>query len=347
MSKDRKSDHIKIALEEDIEVGSSGFEYISFVHEALPEIDLHKVDLSCSFLKKKLRAPFLIEAMTGGTEEAMTINAALAGVAGELGLGFEVGSQRPALEDHSLEETYSVIKAPAKKTLVIGNLGAVQLNYNYGVKEARAAVDMINADALALHLNPLQEAIQPEGDTNFSNLSPKIKEVCESVGVPVIAKEVGCGISEKTAKKLLEAGVYGIDIGGYGGTSWDRIEGFRAEGEMAELSEMFEEWGIPTAFSLLELKDINCPKIASGGIRNGIDAAKAIALGADLVGVALPLLRALDSDGEEGATAYLRQMADELKLAMFLTGSKKLSDLKHADVRIMGKASEWIETKKS
>jgi isopentenyl-diphosphate delta-isomerase len=344
MSKERKSDHIRISLEEEVESGKNGFEDISLIHNALPEVSLDHIELKTEFLGKKLKYPFLIEAMTGGTEEAMAINEALAHVAGQMGIGIEVGSQRPAIEDKKLEETYSVIKEPAKNTLKIANVGAVQLNYNYGITECQMAVDMIGADALALHLNALQEVIQPEGDVNFSDLLPKIRDICGALSVPVIVKEVGCGISSVVAEKLLEAGVKGIDIGGYGGTSWNRIEGFRAEGEKKEISEIFDHWGIPTAYSLLEIKDSKCPKIASGGIRDGIEAAKAIAMGGDLIGLALPLLRALDDNGEDGVYDYLYQLADELKVAMFLTGSKDVGTLKKIPYKVMGKAREWMDS---
>lgn len=340
--KERKTDHIKISLEKEVEAGNNGFSDIRLVHCALPEIDLDKIELSTEFLGKKLNYPILVEAMTGGTEESMLINEGLAEVAGELGIGMEVGSQRPAIEEKSLAETFDVIIKPAKKTLKIANLGAVQLNYGYGLKECKKAVEMIEADALALHLNALQEVIQPGGNTNFSELLPKIEEICSGVSVPVIVKEVGCGMSKRVANELITAGVKCIDVGGYGGTSWNRIEGYRVTGEKKELSEVFDGWGIPTAISLLEIKDLDCPKIASGGIRTGIEAAKAIALGADIVGLALPLLKALDKSGEEGVMDYLHQFIDELKLAMFLVGAKDLASLKKADYKVTGATKDWI-----
>lgn len=340
--KERKSDHIKISLEKEVEVGSNGFEDIELIHEALPEVNHDQIELTTKFLEKKLKAPLLIEAMTGGTEEAMAINEALAEVAEEMKIGIAVGSQRPAIEDSSVEETYSVVKKAAKRTLKIANLGAVQLNYKYGVTECQMAVDMIDADALALHLNPLQEMIQPEGNVNFADLLSKIRRIASKVSVPIIAKEVGCGMTQKTAKKLLDAGVQIIDIGGYGGTSWNKIESYRTDEEKQELSEIFENWGIPTATSLLEVKDLECLKIASGGIRTGIEAAKSVAMGADLVGLALPLLRALDDDGEDGVFDYLYQLIDEMKLAMMLTGARKIEDLRKVDYKVFGKTRQWF-----
>jgi len=337
----RKADHIKISLEKEVEVGSSGFEDVLLVHCAAPELNLEDIDLSVDFLGKKLKYPFIIEGMTGGTKEALDINSAMAEVAEEMGIGIGVGSQRPAIEDHKVEETYSVVKKAAKNALKIANLGAVQLNYGYGVEQCQAAVDMIAADALALHFNTLQEVVQPEGNTNFRDLLKKVKEVCAGVSVPVIAKEVGCGLSKTTGQKLLDTGVKCLDIGGFGGTSWNVIEGFRAEGEKAELSEVFKEWGIPTAASLLEVKSLKCPKIASGGVRSGVDAAKAIALGGDVVGMALPLLRALYEGGEDAVVDYLYQTAQELKVCMFLTGAKDIEALKKINYRLIGRTGKW------
>lgn len=338
---DRKTDHIKIALEEEVEAGSNGFEDIGLVHCALPELNLDAIELSTSFLGKGLKYPLVIEAMTGGTEQALEINEALANVAEDMGIGIEVGSQRPAIEDDALEQTYGVVAKAAPKTLKIANLGAVQLNYKCGVKECQAAVDMIGADALALHLNPLQEVIQPEGNVDFSGLLPKIEEVCSQLSVPVIAKEVGCGLSKKVAEKLLGAGVKCVDVAGFGGTSWARIEAFRTGDEKRELAEIFGQWGIPTAVSLLEVRGLDCPKISSGGVRTGIEVAKSIALGADLAGLALPLLKALDAEGEDGVYDYLYQLIDELKLAMMLVGARDVAALKQAECKVLGRAAQW------
>lgn len=341
--KNRKDDHIKISLEQNIEVGRNGFEHVTFVHNALPEVDFDKIELGTEFLGKRLKYPLIIEAMTGGTEEAYSINEALANVAEELRIAIGVGSQRPAIEDASVADTYSIVGSIAKNVPKIANIGAVQLNHGYSSKECQKAIDMISADALALHLNPLQEVIQPEGDVDFSALLPKIKEVCDNVSVPVIAKEVGCGLSREVASRLLSAGVSALDVGGFGGTSWNRIERFRTDDQRKEISEVFDAWGIPTAFSLLQLGGLSCPKIASGGIRTGLDAAKSISLGADLCGIALPLLKALDEDGEDGAYDYIFQVIDELKLAMFLTGAGNIESLKKNKNLILSEtARSWM-----
>jgi len=338
----RKSDHLRICLEEDIEVGSAGFEDIALIHNALPEVDLDKIDLSTKFLNKKLKAPVIIEAMTGGTAEAKKINSQLAQVAEEGGIGLGVGSQRAAIEDETLTSTFSTIVDNAPNTLKIANLGAIQLNYGYGLAECKKAVDMVKADALALHLNPLQEVVQPEGNTNFSYLLEKIEEICSSLDKPVIAKEVGCGLSKCVGEKLITAGVSCLDVGGFGGTSWTLIEGCRQGGRNSEIAEAFKYWGIPTAISLLELKELDNPKIASGGIRDGAAAAKALMLGADMVGIALPVLKALDSGGLEGARTYLDKFINELRIAMFLIGARDIKCLKRKNYKTMGKVAQWM-----
>jgi len=320
----RKSDHIDICLNRDVELGGAGFEDVLLDHNALPELDLEKVDTSVRLFGKKLNAPIIIEAMTGGSKEGKDINRDLASVAEELGIGIGVGSQRAAIEDDKVADTFSVVADAAPKTLKIANLGAVQLNYGYGVRECRKAVEMINADVLALHLNPLQEAVQPEGDTNFSGLLPKISKVCNDLNKPVIAKEVGSGITLEVAKRLKKAGVKAIDIGGAGGTSWSLVEGYRAD---SSLGIIFADWGIPTVECLLDLQPLKMPKIASGGIRTGIDAAKALSLGADAVGIALPLLKAWKDKGKTGVELYLNAFIRELRVSMFLTGSADVKQL--------------------
>lgn len=337
----RKSEHLRICLEKDVEVGSNGFEDVILIHNALPEVDLEDIDLSTRFLGKRLGCPIIIEAMTGGTEEARGINASLASVAEEMGVGMQVGSQRAAIEDPSLERTFSVVRERAPKALKISNLGAIQLNNGLGVGDCRRAIEMIDADALALHLNPLQEAIQPEGETNFGDLLSKIEELCSKIKKPVIVKEVGCGLSMKASERLVTAGVACLDVAGFGGTSWTRVEGMRGAGMRRGLSKSFENWGIPTALSLLELSELEIPKIASGGIRNGIEAAKALVLGADAVGLALPMLRELDKNGERGLKNYLNTFISELKMTMFLVGAKDVKCLKRKDYKLLGKAAQW------
>ncbi len=281
----RKGDHIRICLEEDVSGRgiSSGFERYRFVHQALPEINLREVDTSLELWGRRMKMPLLISSMTGGAQRAGEINRNLAMAAQELGLAMGVGSQRAALENPELASTYQVRKL-APDIPLFANVGAVQLNYSYGVDECRRAVDMIEADALILHLNALQEAVQPEGDTNFAGLALKIEAVCKAVGVPVIAKEVGWGISGRTARLLWDAGVSAIDVAGAGGTSWSQVELHRIPTEKGRLvAEAFAGWGIPTTESVTIVRDAGIPEggrlFASGGVRNGIDVAKALALG--------------------------------------------------------------------
>ena len=285
----RKSDHIRINLDEDVRSGvTTGLEKYRFTHEALPEIDLADVDLGLLLFKKHLRAPILISSMTGGTEEAGKINARLAEAAQETGIVMGVGSQRAAIEDPAQIPTFKICRDVAPDILLFANLGAVQLNYGYGIDECRRAVEMIEADALILHLNPLQEAVQAGGDTNFAGLAKKIEEICKKSEVPIIAKEVGWGISERTAKLLANCGVDAIDVAGAGGTSWSQVEMHRAPDEFTrELAATFKDWGIPTAISILNVKKA-APEMtifASGGLKNGLDIAKSIALGATLGGM--------------------------------------------------------------
>jgi isopentenyl-diphosphate delta-isomerase len=286
----RKADHIKINLEQDVRSGlTSGLERYHFVHQALPELDLVAVDTTLSLFGKQLNAPILISSMTGGTGEAKTINRRLAEAAQTVGVAMGVGSQRAALENPELAETFSIARKVAPDILLFANLGAVQLNYGYGIDHCRRAVDMLQADALCLHLNPLQEAVQDAGDTNFAALAKKIEQVCKKLEVPVIAKEVGWGISERTAKILADCGVAAIDVAGAGGTSWSQVEMHRAPDEFTrQLAATFVGWGIPTTDSILNVKRVSPDMtiFASGGLKDGLDIAKCIALGATLGGMA-------------------------------------------------------------
>lgn len=329
--RDRKAEHIRLALEPRMQLGGhSCWDDYRFGHEALPEIDMAEVDTSVELLGRRLRAPLLISCMTGGTEAAGLINRNLAAGAEHTGVAVGVGSQRKALEDPEKADTFRVREA-APSVPLLANLGAVQLNYGMGVRECREAVDMIGADALVLHLNPLQEALQPEGQCDFSGLLPKIGEVVRSLDVPVVAKEVGSGLSERTARALAAQGVRILDTAGTGGTSWARIEAQRS-GEL-DLGELFAGWGLPTPLSIQEVRRVDgVTVIASGGLRNGMDVAKALALGADLAGMAYPFLRPATESPERVADQVAR-IVRELKICMFCLGVKTVAELRSVKLR--------------
>jgi isopentenyl-diphosphate delta-isomerase len=326
----RKADHIKINLEQDVHSGlTSGLERYHFVHEALPELDLEAVDTTLNLFGKKLNAPILISSMTGGTEEAKSINRRLAEAAQTVGVAMGVGSQRAALENPDLAETFSIARKVAPDILLFSNLGAVQLNYGYTIDQCRRAVDMLQADALILHLNPLQEAVQVGGDTNFAGLAKKIERVCNKIEVPVIVKEVGWGISERTAKLLAECGVSAIDVAGAGGTSWSQVEMHRAPDEFTrQLAATFVGWGIPTAESILNIKNA-VPEMtifASGGIKDGLDIAKCLALGATLGGMAGQFLKAAALSSEK-AVELMQLTKRQIQVTMFGSGVDNLDFL--------------------
>ena len=328
--RDRKAEHIRLALDARMQLGESWWDDYRFGHAALPEIDMAEVDTSVEFLGRRLSAPLLISCMTGGTEIAGRINRNLAAAAEATGVAVGVGSQRKALEDPDKADTFRV-REVAPTAPLLANLGAVQLNYGMGVAECRQAVEMIGADALALHLNPLQEALQPEGQCDFSGLLPKIGEVVRGVGVPVVAKEVGSGLSESVARALVGVGVRILDTAGTGGTSWARIEAARS-GEL-DLGELFAGWGIPTPLSIQEVRRVEgVTVIASGGLRNGLDLAKALALGADLGGMAWPFLAAATESADQVADK-VRRIVRELKICMFCLGVKTIAGLRTVELR--------------
>lgn len=331
----RKSDHIRINLEEDVASGlTTGLEQYYFIHQALPEIDLEEIDLSQNLFGRQVRSPILISSMTGGTHEARQINLTLAEAAAETGIAMGLGSQRAAIEHTELEATFQV-RSVAPNILLFANLGAIQLNYGYGIDECRRAVEMIEADALILHLNALQEAVQPEGDTRFKGLTNKIEQVCKKLEVPVIVKEVGWGISSEAAHKLFEAGVAAIDVAGAGGTSWSQVEMHRSTTpSQARLATAFIQWGIPTAESiqLVRRSTPNLRIFASGGLRTGVDIAKCIALGASLGGMAGPFLKAA-ANSVEATIQTICEFAREIQVCMFAVGAKNIDDLKNTPLK--------------
>jgi isopentenyl-diphosphate delta-isomerase len=322
--RDRKLEHIRLALEERMQLGRNFFDDYRFDHAAMPEIDLDAIDTGVVFLGRRLEAPLLISSMTGGTETAGQINRNLAAGAEKAGVAVGVGSQRKALEDPGKADTFRV-REVAPKVVLLANLGAVQLNYGMGVQACRDAVAMIGADALILHLNPLQEAIQPEGQCNFAGLLTTIGTVVGELGVPVVVKEIGCGISEATARALATVGVRIVDTAGVGGTSWARIEAQRA-GDL-EIGELFAGWGIPTPESIRQVRRVEgLTVIGSGGVRNGLDVAKCIALGADLAGMAYPFLAPATVSPDQ-VTEKVRRTVRELKICMFCLGVKTIAEL--------------------
>ncbi len=344
----RKVDHIRICLDDKAQAkrATSGFEDIQLVHRALPEIDKAKIDLSTTFLGKKFNAPIIVGAMTGGTEEATEINSNIAEAVENLGLGMGVGSQRAAIENSSLERTYRVARKKAPNAFLIANVGGVQLVHGFGVKEVKRIAEMIDADAVAIHLNALQEAVQPEGQTNFHGVLAKICEIASTLDKPVIVKETGAGISAEDAKALENAGVKAIDIGGVGGTSFAAVEYHRVSKKQGEvqhfLGEALWDWGIPTAVSLIEnAQTVKLPLIASGGIRSGADIAKALALNADLAGIVQPILQTAVKGSAETQTK-LQCLIEELRNIMFLVSAQRISDLPKTPVIITGKTAEWL-----
>jgi len=329
----RKGDHIRINLEQDVRFPSltTGLEQYRFMHVALPELDLESIDTSSMFLGKRLALPLLISSMTGGTTEAAQINRNLAQAAQTCGLAMGLGSQRAGLEAAEAQHTFRV-RDVAPDILLLANLGAVQLNYGYTVEHCRRAVEMVEANALILHLNPLQEVLQADGNWNWSGLLRKIERVCQELPVPVVVKEVGWGISGTLARRLADAGVAAIDVAGAGGTSWSQVEMHRAPTEARRrLAATFADWGIPTAQALVMVRSSvpELPVIASGGIRTGIDVAKCLALGASVVGLASPFLKAA-AISADAVIAEAEALAAELRVAMFCAGAGNVSALRES-----------------
>ncbi len=338
----RKTEHIKLCLTDQVEGvnKTTGLEGISFIHNALPEIDFNEINLQTTFLHKPLQAPFLVSSMTGGSQLATDININLAKAAEKKGWAIGLGSTRALLESSAHEDSF-LIRKHAKTTPLIANIGAVQFNYGYGHEECQRIVDLTEADSLVLHLNSLQEVVQDGGDLNFSNLLPKIEKVCRHLSVPVGVKEVGFGIDGTVAKKLHEAGIAYIDVAGAGGTSWSQVEKLRTEDPLRKhAAEAFNSWGIPTKDCIVSVKSelANVPVVASGGMKTGLDAAKAITLGANVVGFARALLQAA-TESEEAVLAVMEQIEFELKMTMFGIGVSSIESLQQTRrVSIMGKS---------
>jgi isopentenyl-diphosphate delta-isomerase len=330
---DRKADHIRLCLEDIVQCQQTtpGFERYRFTHTCLPELEAEAIALKTQFLGQSVQAPLLISSMTGGTELAKEINQRLARAAQRYGLAMGVGSQRVAIEKPQTAHTFHV-RDLAPDVPLYANVGAVQLNYGYGVEHCLRAVEGLDANALILHLNPLQECIQSQGDTNFKGVLAKIEALCAALPVPVIAKEVGNGISAAMAKPLIQAGVAAIDVAGAGGTSWAKVEGERATDEQQRrLGQTFAEWGIPTADCLVDIRTHfpAIPIIASGGVRNGLDAAKAIALGGNLVGLASPFLKAA-CESEAALAALIEVLIAEIRTVLFCTGHGDLGSFQRS-----------------
>jgi len=345
----RKIEHLIVCSEEEVEakVLTTGFEDVFLVHRAIPEIDMDEIDTSVELFGRTLSAPFIITAITGGAPETAPLNEKLAIAATSTGIGIGVGSQRAAIEDPTLEDTYRIIRDNAPEALVIANLGAPQFSKGYGTIEAEKAIEMVEADCLAIHLNALQEAIQPEGDTNYSGVLDRLKELSYNLKTPIIAKETGAGICAEDARRLEQVGVAGIDVSGVGGTSWAGVEAIRAKNrkqfDREQMGILFWDWGIPTAATTFEVAiTIQGVVLSSGGIRTGLDVAKALALGANAAGAALPFLKVADSPVK--IEERIKEYINGLKIAMFLTGCRTIQDLQEQSrVVITGNTREWLQ----
>lgn len=325
----RKEDHIQINLKKEVNSGiTTGFERYSFIHAALPEINLEKIKTHTSFLGFDLQAPILISSMTGGTSNGDRINLNLAEAAQKMGIAMGIGSQRAAIEKGDGKNTAKIRKI-APTIPLFANLGAVQLNYGFSLDECKRAVELVEADGLILHLNPLQEALQEEGETDFSGLARKIEMVCTKIDVPVIVKEVGWGISEKIAINLMNLGVAAIDVAGAGGTSWSEVEKYRTKNEaLFRIATQFRNWGIPTAEAVRQVHGAlpTTPIVASGGLRRGMELAKAIALGASIGGFAGALIKAAD-ESAKCVTSIIEEIELELRITMFAAGVSDIDSL--------------------
>ena len=347
----RKAEHLRVSATADVNTRvGAGWDDVHLIHEALPELDFDDIDLGATLFGKRVHAPLVLASMTGGHAAALQINAILARAAERHGLAMGVGSQRAALRNPRLAHTYSVVREQAPSAVVIANIGASQLVAQdsgpaLAVEDARQAVDMLRADALAVHLNTLEESIQPEGDRRAAGAAAALRRMVEGLGAPVMAKETGAGLSRSAALRLRDLGVSALDVGGVGGTSFAAIEGLRAaeRGDVKgqRLGVVLRDWGTPTAVAILAAAGAGLPIVATGGVRTGLDAAKALALGATVVGVARPVLQAA-LEGEAALEAWLQQWLLELRTALFLTGARTPDELRRKPRVITGDTQAWL-----
>ena len=349
--KQRKKEGIDIPLQKNVQAKTTStyLEYVRLVHNALPEMDYDDIDTSMTFLRKRFSAPIIIDSMTGGTDEATVINGRLGELAEKYGFGMGLGSQRAGLKSEELAATYSIARKNAPNAFLIANIGGAQLSKGFTVDEAKRIVKMIGANALVVHLNPLQELIQPEGEPRYKGVLAQISELAKTIDVPLIVKEVGAGISKEVAIKLEMANVSAINIAGAGGTSWAGVEKLRAESLNDDLKkhlgEMFWDWGIPTAASLMEVRRaVKLPLIASGGLRNGLEVAKCIALGASMAAMAYPFLQTA-AQSRESLFAFADTVLAELKSTMFLVGAKNIAALASSRYILTGMLAHEVSSR--
>ncbi len=345
----RKEEGIDVVLGKDVQARevTTLLECVHLIHCALPEMDMAEIDLSTDFLGKKLLSPIVVDSMTGGAPKAEEINGTLAEVAEEMGFAMGLGSQRAGLISEEMARTYSIARKKAPSAFLFANIGGAQLAKGFTVKDAERLVAMIQADALAVHLNPLQEVIQPEGEASFKGVLASIAHLCAEISVPVIVKEVGAGISKDVALELEGAGVKAINVSGAGGTSWAGVEAIRAaekrNSSKASLGALFWDWGIPTAAALIEVRDaVSVPVIASGGLRNGLEVAKCLSLGADLCGMARPMLESA-TRGRRALEEFAEQTLLELRTSMFVSGARTPAELREVRKIITPPLTYWVD----
>ncbi|TNE89187.1 MAG: type 2 isopentenyl-diphosphate Delta-isomerase [Deltaproteobacteria bacterium] len=337
----RKGEHLDLCATDDVAFKGKGtlFDEVELVHDSLPEMAVSEVDLSTRLVGKVLRAPMVIAAMTGGVDRAEAVNKDLASVAEEHGIAFGFGSMRPLLEDG--DTTGYLVRDVAPNAVVFGNIGVVQAR-DASIEALRAMLGTAGCDALCVHLNPAQEVVQPEGDDDFRGGLDTLQRLAEELDVPVIAKETGCGLSRSVGERLVRAGIGTVDVSGAGGTSWVGVETLRARARTRSLGELFWDWGIPTAGSVAQLADLPLDVIATGGMRHGLDIARALALGATAGGMARPYLMAWNDGGRDAASAMADQIATEIRIALLLAGAKNAEELRAKPVILGERLLRWV-----